>query len=203
MTDVQHWNAQLLMKATHERKELLFALNIERGKRFVQQEQFGTGQQRAADRDALLLTAGEFVNAAFKQVADSQDLDDLLHCNSAFFYRHSFVAVQKIRAYVVMGKQARFLEHIPDRPVIQRSEQTDRFVLPDPVADLQKASRSPFKTGQASQERGFSRAGRSEDRGNTRHGNIHLDVQMKSRKLHIKACQQAAHDTWMGNRRFA
>src|SRR5690348_2423747 len=51
MTDVQHRDTQLLMKATHERKEFLFAMDVERGERLVQQQQFGTGQECATNGD--------------------------------------------------------------------------------------------------------------------------------------------------------
>src|SRR6185437_16120416 len=80
--------------------------------------------------------------------------------------------------------------------------QPDRFVLPDLIAELHEAVGNPFEAGQASQQRRLSRSGRPEDGGNTRHGNIQIDVQVKGRKTQIKPCQQTIHDAWIGNRRF-
>ena len=112
------------------------------------------------------------MNVAFKQMADIKNIDDLLDGNAAFCGRNAGVPVKKIRAYVVMRKQARFLEDIPDRAFIEREAQPFFPVLPDIIAELHEAVGSRFKSGQTSQERRLSRSRRSEDRGNSRQGNI-------------------------------
>jgi hypothetical protein len=105
------------------------------------------------------------MNAAIKQMADAENLDDLLHRNAACFNRDSPVAVQKIRTDVVMRKQAWLLEDISDWTFIEGQAAPDALVLPDFVAELQKAIWGTFESGETSQERGLSCSRGAEDRG--------------------------------------
>jgi hypothetical protein len=56
---------------------------VERGQRLVHQQQARAGRQRAGDRDALALAAGERVGPALQQVADAQQLDHLVEFDAA------------------------------------------------------------------------------------------------------------------------
>ena len=57
-------------------QDLALARGIERGQRLVEQQQARAHQQRAADRDALALAAGELAGPAVEQVADVEQVDD-------------------------------------------------------------------------------------------------------------------------------
>jgi hypothetical protein len=96
------------------------------------------------------------MNAAIEETTDSKNLNHLFRSNSTCVERDPLIAVQKIRAHIVMRKQARFLEDIPDRTFIERQTVPAALILPHLLAELHKALRGPFESRQTSQQRGLA-----------------------------------------------
>ncbi len=74
----QHRHPPLLVEAAQQPDQLVAGDRVELGGRLVEQDQAGTGDQGRREGDALQLTAGERVDAAFEQVRDRQGEGHLL-----------------------------------------------------------------------------------------------------------------------------
>ena len=68
MADIDDRHADLVAQPLDVGQDLGLALLVERGERLVHQQQARVGEQRAADRDALLLAARQRVGPALEQV---------------------------------------------------------------------------------------------------------------------------------------
>ena len=64
-----------------QRQQLLAPFRVERRQRLVEQQGAWAAQQRAADRDALLLAARQLRRPAVEQGADAQQRDDLVEAD--------------------------------------------------------------------------------------------------------------------------
>jgi hypothetical protein len=69
MADIDHRYAGLVAQAHQIGQDLLLALLHRASQRLVQQQQSRLRQQRAAERDALALAAGQFSRTAIEQAA--------------------------------------------------------------------------------------------------------------------------------------
>ena len=76
VADIEDRHPDLVAQPLEVGQDLLLARGVERGERLVHQQQPRAREQRAADRDALLLAAGEAGGPAIEQVADAEQLDD-------------------------------------------------------------------------------------------------------------------------------
>ena len=74
---VDHGHAELAVQALELGAGVVAELGIEVGQRLVEQQQARPADQRAADRDPLLLAARERARPAGERVADAQHLGDL------------------------------------------------------------------------------------------------------------------------------
>ncbi|MNO08711.1 hypothetical protein D3C81_2315050 [compost metagenome] len=72
MTDVKHRDVEFIVKALQVRQDFAFALGVQRGQRFVHQQQFRAGQQGAGHAYALPFTAREVLRVSVQQMADPQ-----------------------------------------------------------------------------------------------------------------------------------
>ena len=112
-------------------------LGVEIGERLVHQEDRRVAHQRAAERDTLLLAAGEFARAAFEEVRDVQDLCSVTH----LLVDHVpglFAHLQREGEIVedgLVGVERIVLEHHGDVPVLRVE------IGHHPVADKNVAAR--------------------------------------------------------------
>ncbi|SVK47069.1 Uncharacterised protein [Acinetobacter baumannii] len=116
VADIEDGNVHVLRQPLQIRQQLAFARQIERGQRFVHQQQFRRRQQRAADRHPLFFTAGERQRQPIKQRPDAQQLDDGVELR-AHAGRH---AVLQVAAHPIVREQARILKHIADTALFRR-----------------------------------------------------------------------------------
>ena len=80
-------------------QDLAFACGIERSQRFVHQQQPGAREQGAADRDTLLLTAGQVARPAFQQRAEVEQADHAVEVDIAVRHRGEEAAVGEVAAH--------------------------------------------------------------------------------------------------------
>ena len=88
--------------------------------RLVQQQQSRLRQQRASERDALALAAGELAGTAIQQTADIEQVDDALALRGIIGKPVHAPAVIEILPHIEMRKQPRILEHIADAAAMRR-----------------------------------------------------------------------------------
>ena len=69
------------MQAFEEGKDFVLRRAVERRQRLVHQQQLGSRQQRATNRDTLPLAARQVVGRAFQQRLDAQKIDDLVEAD--------------------------------------------------------------------------------------------------------------------------
>src|SRR5579885_1720937 len=70
VADINHRQLRIVAQPLEVRKDLRLARGVERGERLVEQQQPRPHQERAADRDALTLAAGELARPTVEQMAD-------------------------------------------------------------------------------------------------------------------------------------
>ena len=98
-------------------QDLVLAVGVERGERLVEQQQARARQQRAADRDALLLAAGQVRRPPIEQARKSEQRDDVARAEprSAGRGKEPRVAAGSA-ARSGAGTEPPFLEHVADAP---------------------------------------------------------------------------------------
>ena len=80
MADIDDRDLRLVAQPLDIGQDLGLARVVERGQRLVHQDQLRAGEQRAADRDALLLAARQQAGPAVEQMADAEQVDDARPC---------------------------------------------------------------------------------------------------------------------------
>ena len=78
MGDVDHRHAELLLQRADLAPHLLAQLRVEVRQRLVHQADLGLGDDRAAERDALLLAARELRGLALEQLAEAEEAGDAI-----------------------------------------------------------------------------------------------------------------------------
>ena len=77
MRDVHEGDADVLLDALELDLELLAQAQVERAERLVEQQGARAVDERAGERDALLLAAGELAGLALAEVAELHQLERL------------------------------------------------------------------------------------------------------------------------------
>ena len=116
MGHIDHREAQALLQFAQLAAHFLAQLGVEIGKGFVHQADLGLGDQRAPQRHALLLSAGQLRGPAIKQGRKAQQLGGFGQATRGFGRGH--LAHRQPEAYVLrhreVGKQRIVLEHHGD-----------------------------------------------------------------------------------------
>ena len=118
MPDVDDRDPQLVAQPLDVVQDLALAAGVERGERLVEQQHPRARQQRAPDRDALLLAARQRGRPALEQRCDVEQVDHLVERRVAIFGRGEESAVQEILPYREMRKEPAFLEDVADAPLL-------------------------------------------------------------------------------------
>ncbi len=87
MGDEQHRGAVIALQITDQGENLLLRGDIERGGRFVRDQEFRLQHQRHRDHDALALAAGEAVRVGGEDAIDMRQADLLHHVEDALLAR--------------------------------------------------------------------------------------------------------------------
>jgi hypothetical protein len=108
-------------------QDLIAACAVERRYRFVHEHDPGRSQQRPRDRDALCLATGQRVDPAVQQLAKAEQFHRLIEAD--ILAAAATLTVFDVLSHVQVREQARFLEHVADLAVMNRTR--PRIVLPD------------------------------------------------------------------------
>jgi hypothetical protein len=160
MADVQHGDVELVVQAFEVGQDFLLECVIQRGQRFVHQQQPRAGGQRPRDADALAFTAGQPGRLAAQQPADIQHGNRLIERHPAVCGSHPLLPELQVGQHGEVRKQAGLLKHIAQRAFVDGHESC--AVLPDIAIDDQRAARRGRQTGHGAQEGGLAGTGRAE-----------------------------------------
>ena len=138
----------------------LAQLFVERGQRLVEQQHLRTARQRARQRHALLLAAGELIRLALLHAVELDQRNHLGDAGGDLCARHAgaLQAEGDVVPHRQMRKQRVVLEHHVDRAQMRRHL---RDVL---AAEQDAALVRRLETGEHAQQRGLAAAARAEQR---------------------------------------
>ena len=180
--DVEDRQLQLVAQAFDERQYLAFACGVERGKRFVHQQESWAGEQGPADGDALLLAAGEIGRAPRQQGFDAEELDDRVEARTLFLL---LGAIAEIAAHRIVGKQAGFLKHITQTPFFRRQVDTAFGIEQRLAANDDAAAVGFYESGEGVDHGRLAGAGAAEQRGDAAIGAGQPRIEREARELFL------------------
>ena len=127
---------------------LLAQLPVERGHRFVEEEDLGTVDQGAGQGDALLLTAGELFGLAAGEVLHLHEFEDFTHPFRDLGLGHLrlFEAIGDVVGDIHVREEQIGLEHRVHRPFVGR--QTHEVL----AVQIDVADRGMLETGDHPQQ---------------------------------------------------
>src|SRR5580698_10559198 len=123
------------------------------------------GEQRAADRDALLFAARQGVGPPFDQGSDAQQLDDRAEvAGDAAVAAREPAAVQQVLAHAEMREQAAVLEDVADAATMAWHEHTALGVDQGLAIDDDAPALRPDESGDDIDQGRLARARAAEQR---------------------------------------
>jgi len=193
---IEHRHLQVPAQGLKPGQHFSFARAVERGQRFIQQQQVRLYGQSAGNGHALALAARQRGGVAGQQLANAQHLDGLLQRllrAGLFVVGQALQSVVQIAPHAQVVEQAGFLKHHAQPALPQRGEGTGRIVLPDGVCDLNPAPPA-FQSGHAAQQAGLARTRGPPQHGDALRGQVQRGLQGKSRSLQQQVdVQGSAH----------
>jgi hypothetical protein len=166
------------MQALELGPRVVAQLGVKIGQRLIQEEQLGAAHQRAADREALLLAAGQRVRLARERVADAEHFGDFGHARADLAGAHPLLAqgIGKIvEGREVRVERERLENHGHAAPLHGRM----RDVL---AREPYGARVRTLEAGDAAQSRGLTGGARAEDHEELAGGDIQVDA---TERLHV------------------
>ena len=134
-------DVKLVAKALDVVEDLALARYVERRQRLVHQEDARLREQGPADRDPLLLAAGERRGLAFEQCAEAEKIDHPLALDQALGRRAQALPVGEVRLDGKMRKEQRVLEDVADAPALRRDIDPLPRIEQHGVVDADRAPR--------------------------------------------------------------
>ncbi len=122
VADVEHGNIEFIMQAFEIRQNLELAFLIERGERFIEQEQTRTPEQGPRDSHTLPFAARQSSRHAIQQMADAKQFRRLCQFHTPLRGRDAIEPVAQILLHAQMRKQARFLKDVAERTLMRRQK---------------------------------------------------------------------------------
>ena len=158
MGNIDEGRLQALMQLGDLGAHLHAELRVQVGERFVHQEDLRIADDRAAQRDALTLAAGERLRLAVEELLDAQNLRGL--ANELIDLVLRLLAQLQAEGHVVIDGHVRIervvLENHRDIAILRR------HVVHQTIADVQFAFRNLFKTRDHTERRGLAAARRTD-----------------------------------------
>ena len=102
--------------------QMLSGRSVERGQRLVEQEQMRPTDQRARQRDALLLSSGQLPRIAVSETGQPEQRRDLLDALPPLRRRDLAQAVAEVLGYTQMGEEGVILEQVSDPAALRREK---------------------------------------------------------------------------------
>ncbi len=167
------------MQAFEVGQDFEFAPHVERGERLVHQQQAGRGKQRARNRRALALAAGQRGGTGIEQAFDAEQFGYRQQIEAALGGLEALASELEIGAHGQVREQARFLEHVADAPFVGRHEHLARIVLPHLVAQRDAGAGHALQARQHAQQRGLAGARVPEQRRHAAPGQGQVDIEIE------------------------
>ena len=117
--DKQRRGACRFQDAAHLVRQALAQVYIQVGERFVQQQQLRLGRQRACQRHALLLSAGQCVGVVLVGAFQSYPLQHFGHAGGPFCCGQVGDAEGHVVAHVQVREQGIVLKHHANAPLLR------------------------------------------------------------------------------------
>src|SRR5581483_6715920 len=156
--------------------QILAHLRIERAERLVEQQHARLDRERARERNALLLPAGELVRIALLQSRQLHELEQFLHatldlgCGGTMPFVAHAQAERDVLADRHVLEQRVMLEHEADAPSLHRQPRRVFF------AELDLTGVDALETCDRAQQRGLARSRRAEQRDQLAGSDVEIDV---------------------------
>ena len=159
--NVEDRQREMIAQLFNERENLRLRPAVQRRKRLIHQQDLRLRQQGAANADALTLASREIARRTVQKRTDSQEVDDFVEVDRGSVMLLLRSAEEQILSHGEVGKEARLLKHVAERPLMRRNE-SSAAVLPDLARDIAEPILDVDQSGDAAQNRGLAAAGRAE-----------------------------------------
>ena len=137
-------------------------IGVERAEGLVEKHEFWPDHQRAGERDALFLSAGDLVDGAVLEALEADELEHFQRARARLAFGRRLRAIAQTESDIVehreMGKEREILKDEADAPEIGRTG-GDVLALQENASALQR-----LETGDRAQEHGLAGAARAEQR---------------------------------------
>ena len=164
MAHVDDQDPQLVAQPLDVREDLALALGVERRERLVHEQEARLREEGAADRDALLLAAGETPRSPVEQVADAEEIDDRVERDRPVPRRRALPAVPEVVPHAQVREEARVLEDVADAPALHRHVDPARRIVEHVAVRHDPTFVGPEQAGDRGDDRGLAGAGAPEER---------------------------------------
>ena len=165
MTDEHDRQLGFHAEALHVRQHFLLARRVERGQRLVEQQHRGIRQQRPADGDTLLFTAGQAGHTTVEQRPDIEHVDHLIETRCIQLAAREPGAVTQVVAHVHVREQTRLLKHVADTSTVRRHVNGVRAVEHAAPRDFDTTALGPDQPRHDAQQGTLAGARRAEQAG--------------------------------------
>ena len=190
-------------RSTHQQQlpqftpQLFTMGGIQRGQRFVQQQQARAARQRARQRHALLLAARELRRPALLEARKVKLRKQRRYAPATLGGSEVAQAVAQVARHREMGKQSVVLEDETDAALLRRALDAARGVEPGLFIEPDEALVGPVEPGEAAQHRGLAAARRPEQHGDGRPagntGQVGMDCRTSGEASREARVQRAGH----------
>ena len=159
--NVEDRQREMIAQLFDERENLRLRPAVQRRKRLIHQQDLRLSQQGAANADALTLASREIAWRTVQKRTDSQEVDDFVEVDRGPVMLSHRSAEDEILSHGEMGKKARLLKHVAQRPLMRRNE-SSAAVLPDLARDIAEPIRDVDQSGDVAQHGRLAAARRAE-----------------------------------------
>ena len=130
MRDDHYGDAHLAVDFTQKVENRGCRRRVKRAGRFVAEDDFRVGRQRAGDGHALLLAAGKLAGIVVLPVRQADDFKQLVDAllNLRAFHARDFHRKGDVAAHIALGKQVEML------PQLLRGQRREVFAVDDDAA---------------------------------------------------------------------
>ena len=128
VADVDHRHLDFFLDPAQERQDLPLESRIQRGHRFIQQQQLRRSQNGPPQGDALLFPTGKLMRFLVQKATQLQQLDNLCHLKTPRVRLQQVMAVGEVGSYRQVREQSTVLKHHADAALVHRNIDAARAV---------------------------------------------------------------------------
>ena len=197
---VDHRHLVDLADAIEIRQDLEPMRLIDRGKRLIEQQQLWSREQRAAQRHALLLAAGQLRRASMEQWLQIQKINGFIRFDRSRSGLAKPAAVVQVLPNGQVRKEPWILEYVPDVAPMRRQPRSGRSVGQHFVIEPDDGVRGPRQAGDDVEEGGLAGSRWTDERRETR-AKLRADVEAEVSNC-VRDLDVEAHEWLRRRKRF-